>query len=81
GNEIVCFSSKCYVTFIPLFQTVDAYFVSSNHPLLGKTVTEEMLHEYPALSDTYDAKKFAHVNDKPDPKQNERERQQLDDRP
>ncbi|EJG0887820.1 MULTISPECIES: LysR family transcriptional regulator [Vibrio] len=81
GHEIVGLSSKCDVTFIPLFQTVDAYFVSPNHPLLGKTVTEEMLHEYPALSVTYDAKKFAHVIDNPIPKQNERERQQLDDRP
>lgn len=28
GHEIVGLSSKCDVTFIPLFQTVDAYFVS-----------------------------------------------------
>ncbi|WP_425670823.1 LysR family transcriptional regulator [Vibrio owensii] len=81
GHEIVGLSSKCDVTFIPLFQTVDAYFVSPNHPLLGKVVTKQMLHEYPALSVTYDAKKFNHVLDNPIPKQNERERQQLDNRP
>ena len=81
GHEIVGLSEKCDVTFIPLFQTADDFFVSPSHPLLGQVVTERMLHEYPALSVTYDAKKFNHVIDNPIPKQNERERQQLDDRP
>lgn len=81
GHEIVGLSEKCDVTFIPLFQTADDFFVSPSHPLLGQIVTERMLHEYPALSVTYDAKKFSHVIDNPIPKQNERERQQLDDRP
>ncbi|MGF1690849.1 LysR family transcriptional regulator [Photobacterium kagoshimensis] len=80
GHEIVGLSEKCDVTFIPLFQTTDTYFVSPDHPLLGKTVTEEMLHEYPALSVTYDAKKFSHIVDNPTPKQYERDRQQLDER-
>jgi DNA-binding transcriptional LysR family regulator len=81
GHEIVGLSEKCDVTFIPLFQTVDDFFVSPNHPLLGQVVTEQMLHEYPALSVTYDSKKFSHIIDNPIPKQNERERQHLDDRP
>ncbi|MET2898815.1 LysR family transcriptional regulator [Vibrio rotiferianus] len=81
GHEIVGLSEKCDVTFIPLFQTADDFFVSPSHPLLSQVVTERMLHEYPALSVTYDAKKFSHVIDNPIPKQNERERQQLDDRP
>ncbi|MEZ8095038.1 LysR family transcriptional regulator [Photobacterium swingsii] len=80
GHEIVGLSEKCDVTFIPLFQTTDAYFVSPDHPLLGKTVTNDMLHEYPALSVTYDAKKFSHIVDNPTPKQHERDRQQLDER-
>lgn len=80
GHEIVGLSSKYDVTFIPLFQTADAYFVSPTHPLLGKTVTTDMLYEYPSLSVTYDAKKFSHIIDNPQPKQMERERQQLDDR-
>ncbi|MDO6541731.1 LysR family transcriptional regulator [Photobacterium sanguinicancri] len=80
GHEIVGLSEKCDVTFIPLFQTTDAYFVSPDHPLLGKTVTNDMLHEYPALSVTYDAKKFSHIVDNPSPKQYERDRQQLDER-
>ncbi|MDF2153089.1 LysR family transcriptional regulator [Vibrio sp. CAU 1672] len=81
GHEIVGLSSKCDVTFVPLFQTADAYYVGPNHPLLGQVVSYDMLLDYPALSVTYDAKKFGHVIDNPMPKQNERERQQLDDRP
>ncbi|OAN17996.1 LysR family transcriptional regulator [Photobacterium jeanii] len=80
GHEIVGLSAKCDVTFIPLFQTTDAFFVGPEHPLLNKTVTDAMLHEYPSLSVTYDAKKFSHIVDNPIPKQHERERQQLDQR-
>ncbi|MCG7587164.1 LysR family transcriptional regulator [Photobacterium sp. OFAV2-7] len=80
GHEIGGLSSKCNVTFIPLFKTSDAIFVSPHHPLLSQTATEAMLHDYPLIAVTYDSEKYAHLLDSPEPKLNERKKQRLDER-
>jgi len=80
GHEIGGLSNQCDVTFTPLFKTHDAIFVSSHHPLLNTTASEEALAEYPLIAVTYDSDKFAHLLDSPEPKLNERKKQKLDER-
>ena len=80
GHEIIGLSSKYNVSFTPLFQTHDAFFVNPEHPLLNQTVTEKMLEQYPSITVTYDSDKFSHIIDNPMPKLVESHKQRLDER-
>lgn len=80
GHEIIGLSSKYNVSFIPLFQSHDTYFVNPDHPLLNQTVSDTMLAQYPSITVTYDSDKFSHIIENPMPKLIESHKQKLDER-
>lgn len=80
GHEIVGLSSRCAVSFLPVFQDEEALYVRENHPLLMSANPLAEAGLYPLLRVTPDTESYRHLLDDMGPKQREAQSKGLGER-
>ena len=81
GHEIIGLSRKCNVTFLPLLQDKEAFFVSKSHPLtLKQKVSFRDMYDYPMLCVTPDSERYSHLLEDTQPKRQDMENKRASER-
>ncbi|WP_434354953.1 LysR family transcriptional regulator [Parasalinivibrio latis] len=80
GHEIIGLSSRYPVSFMPVFQDEEAFYVRENHPLLLSNHPESESYLYPLLRVTPDTEPYRHLLDDLGPKQRENQQKGLGER-
>ncbi len=80
GHEIIGLSKRYPVTFIPIFQDEEAWYVKVDHPLLLSNKVEEEAENYPLLRVTPDSHAYQHLLEDSEPKRREAVQKGVDER-
>lgn len=80
GHEIVGLSKRYPVTFIPVFQDEEAWYVKKDHPLLLSDNPKDEVENYPLLRVTPDTSSYQHLLEDTEPKRREATEKGVDER-
>ena len=58
GHEVLGLSKQSELKFVPLFESERAWFVRESHPLAGGVVSEDQVHQFPALEITANDERY-----------------------
>ncbi len=80
GHEIIGLSKRYAVTFIPIFQDEEAWYVKADHPLLLSDNLADEAQNYPLLRVTPDPSSYQHLLEDTEPKRREAAKKRINER-